>query len=119
MGSLPFLSNFSLRKEFAGSGKPSGTRHEAGDVEREMNSVCFYSPSLCTNRTVVTNRADPFNAAVSQELNVHLHSLVEPAQSTNMWMILGVAQVQKLALCWDFELDAILLTSALCSLLSG
>lgn len=76
---LLFLLNFPLMKVIAGSGKPSGTGHGAWDVEREVNSVCFYSPSLCTNRSVVTNTPDPFNAAVSQELNVHLCSSVELA----------------------------------------
>lgn len=34
-----------------------------------------------------------------------------------MWTLLGAAQEQKLALCWGFELDAVVLMSALCSLL--
>lgn len=43
----------------------------------------------------MTNTPDPFNAAVSQELNVHFHSSVQPAQSTTKGTMLGAAQLQR------------------------
>lgn len=76
-------------------------------------TVCFYSPSLWTNRSAVTNTPDPFNAAISQELDGHLHSSVGQSEVLSHGWCWGQDK------CWDFELDAILLTSALCSLLSG
>lgn len=60
----------------------------------------------------MTNTPDPFNAAISQELDGHLHSSVGQPEVLSHGGCWGQDK------CWYFELDAILLTSALCSLLS-
>lgn len=72
-------------------------------------TVCFYSPSLWTNRSAVTNTPDPFNDAISQEL----------CSSVGQFETLSHGWHWEQDKCWDYELDAILLTSALCSLLFG
>lgn len=68
-------------------------------------TVCFYFPSLWT-RSAVTNTPDPLNAAISQEL----HRLVGQFEA------LSHGWCREQTRCWDFELDAILLTSASCCL---
>lgn len=110
---VPVFSSFSL-KLFLEEGclqaqtSPVTLGRECGMWKGGV-TVCFYSPSLWTNRSAVTNTPDPCNAAISQEL----HSLVGHFEA------LSHGWCWEQTKCWDFELDASLLTSALCFLPSG